>query len=207
MPNMPSTVTKTSTFSMMDTFWSPDPEARMNEYNAAASFKALLDDARINNWITQSVFDHVNDHWLQTYWPGTDPQEVLHRGLYWAMRVAAFHDGDLSRRRMDAQGNPDPLPICCAWVCSGGKMKKKKARFEVVSIESDHQLTLLFLTPPPEDLAPDKEKEGPLQRIWSTRDIDFDVEKGETKLEDWQQTVTARPHDYENYAYEKTAKN
>jgi hypothetical protein len=200
---MPGTVTKTSTFSMMDTFWNPDPETRMKEYASAPDIHKLLADAVAKGWIQQGVANHVTDHWLKTYWPGTDPQEVLHRGLYWAMRVAAFHDGDLSRRRMDAQGKPDPLPICCAWVCSGGKMKKKKARFEVVSLESDQQLTLLLLTPPPEDLTDEKEKEGPLQRIWSTRDTDFGVEFGETKLEDWQHTVTARPHDYENYVYKK----
>jgi hypothetical protein len=201
MATMPGTVTKTYTFNQMDVIWSADPHARMLEYANAPDIPKLLSDAVANNWISQDVADHVTDHWLNTYWPTADAQDVLHRGLYWAMRVAAFHDGDLSRRRTKA------LPISCAWICSGGKTHKKDPsnpkdkdfqRFEVVSFESDHQLTLLLLTPPPAKLVPEK-NEGPLQRVWSTRRSEFGLDAGETKLEQWRTTFTVRPHDFEDY--------
>jgi hypothetical protein len=198
MPNMPGSVTKTSTFEFMDTIWSGNPEARMVEYDQAASLDKLLDAAETAKWITPQIRKHIEDHWLKKYWPKVDAEEVLQRGLYWAMRVAAFKDGNLARRRYNPQGAPDPLPLCCVWVCSGGKPKGEKPRFEVISIESDHQVTVLFLTPPPKGLWGD-EHEGSLQRVWSTRREEFALDNGETKLESWRHTITARPHDYENY--------
>jgi hypothetical protein len=203
MPNMPGSVTKTATFDAMDAIWSGNPEARMAEYDQASSITALLDAAEANKWITKEIRTHVEQHWLDKYWPKAEAQEVLQRGLYWAMRVAAFHDGNLSRRRYNAQGLPDPLPICCAWICSGGKPKGEKPRFEVISLESDHQVTVLFLTPPPKGLWGD-EPEGSLQRVWSTRREEFGVDNGETKLEHWKKTYTVRPHDYEDYRPPKT---
>jgi hypothetical protein len=201
MSTMPGTVTRTYTFAQMDVVWSVDPHARMKEYETAPDIPKLLSDAVANGWIGQEVADHVTDHWLNTYWPTADAQDVLQRGLYWAMRVAAFHDGDLTRRRAKA------LPIGCLWVCSGGKAHKKDpnnpkdkdfARFEVISVETDHQLTLLLLTPPPAKLPPEK-AEGSLQRVWSTRRSEFGLDAGETKLEQWRTTCTVRPHDYEDY--------
>lgn len=192
MSTMPGTVTKTETFRQMDVTWSVAPEVRMTEYQNAPDIPKLLADAVAKNWISQDVADHVTEHWLDKYWPGAEAQDVLQRGLYWAMRVAAFHEGDLLRRRSKS------LPICCAWVCSGGKPKNKKARFEVISLESDHQLTLLFLTPPPECL-PQEKAEGPFQPVWSTRRTDFGLDAGETKLEQWRSTNTVRPHDYQDY--------
>jgi hypothetical protein len=195
MPNMPGTVTKTHTFTAMDAVWSGDPEARMNDYEAQ-SFATLLAKAVADGWITQHVADHVTNHWLDLYWPTAAARDVLHRGLYWAMRVAAFHEGDLTRRRSN------PLPLCCAWVCSGGKPKGPRSRFEVISIESDQQVTLLFLTPSPLGLWGD-EPLGPLQPIWATRHLHFGVDNGEKQLETWPAasptTVTVRPHDYEDY--------
>jgi hypothetical protein len=194
MPNMPGTVTKTKTFTAMDKIWSSDPAKRLTEYKNAADIKSLLADAVTNNWISQPVADHVTKHWLDAYWPSAQAQDVLHRGLYWAMRVAVYTNAGEATEKV----RPSPLPICCAWICSGGKAKKGRARFEVISIESDSQVTLLLLTPPPEGLWGD-EPIGPYQRIWATRRSDFGKDNGEHLIETWKTTLTVRPHDYEDY--------
>jgi hypothetical protein len=209
MPSMPGTVTKTATFRNMDTIWSADPETRMTEYDAAQDLQTLLNDALNKyHWISPTVANHVIKHWLphSGYFGVADAADVLQRGLYWAMRVAAFRDGDLTRRRTNAQGQPVPLPICCAWVCSGGKSEASKKRFEVITLESDHQVTLLFLTPPPKG-ATDGNPASPLQPVWATRRIEFKVYPGEKVLEQWgpptakkPTTRTVRPYDTEDYS-------
>jgi hypothetical protein len=199
MPNMPGTVTKTRTFTAMDAFWSADPAQFMADYDSSG-FAALLVDAVNKNLISQAVADHVTHHWLNQYWPTAEARDVLHRGLYWAMRVAVHENAGGPNETTRAA----PLPICCAWICSGGKPKNGKARFEVISIESAQQVTLLFLTPSPTGLWGD-EPIGPYQPIWATRHIHFPVDNGEHQLEQWGPTParpttrTVRPHDYEDY--------
>ena len=208
MPSMPGTVTKTATFRNMDTIWSADPETRMTEYDAAQDLQTLLNDALNKyHWISPTVANHVAKHWLphSGYFGAADAQDVLQRGLYWTMRVAVFRDGDLTKRRTDAQGNRAPLPICCAWVCSGGKPKNGKNLFEVITLESDRQVTLLFLTPSPKG-ATNGKAGSPLQPVWATRRIEFALDPGEHELEQWgppsgkkPTTRTVRPYDTEDY--------
>jgi len=201
MPNMPGTVTKTKTFTAMDGFWSADPATFMNAYDTS-TFTALLNDAVNKGLIPQAVADHVTTHWLNQYWPTAAARDVLHRGLYWAMRVAVHEEAG----GLNEKARISPLPICCAWICSGGKPKNGKERFEVISIESAQQVTLLFLTPSPKGLWGD-EPIGPFQPIWATRHVDFLVDNGEHQLEQWPAiaptTRTVRPHDYENYRQPK----
>ena len=201
MPNMPGTVTKTRTFTAMDGFWNANPATFMTAYQTS-SFAALLNDAVAKGLITPAVAAHVNTHWLNQYWPTASARDVLHRGLYWTMRVAVHEDAGGPNEKP----RPVPLPICCAWICSGGKPKNGKARFEVISIESPQQVTLLFLTPSPQGLWGD-EPEGPFQPIWATRHIHFPVDNGEHELEQWPAskptTRTVRPHDYEDYTAPK----
>jgi len=198
MPSMPSTVTKTKTFTAMDGFWSANQASLMADYDTAA-FQTLLDDAVLKHgWIKDEVRKHVEDHWLNDYWSTAEARDVLHRGLYWAMRVAVFeHAGESTEKRRSA-----PLPICSAWVCSGGKPKGKKTRFEVITLESSHQVTLLFLTPSPA-LAEDGKPGNPLQPVWVTQRIEFAKGQGEEQLEEWPSakptTRTVRPYDYEYY--------
>jgi hypothetical protein len=182
----------------------------MGEYGTAVDLDQLLVDAVQQKWISQTVADHVTDHWLDLYWPTAEAQEVLQRGLYWAMRVAAFRNGDLARRRMTMTTPvvPAPLPIYCAWVCSGAKPKKadpKKpkdkdvARFEAITLESERQVTLLLVTPEPNGIGPSK-SQGQFQPIWATRrGIPFPPVAGESQIESWNGTITVRPHDLEEY--------
>jgi hypothetical protein len=199
MPNMPGTVTKTRTFTAMDGFWSADPTSFMNAY-ATSSFAALLADAVGKGLIPQAVANHVTTHWLNQYWPTAGARDVLQRGLYWAMRVALYEDAGGPNEHLRTAA----LPICCGWICSGGKAKGGKERFEVISIESAQQVTLLFLTPSPKGLWGD-EPIGPFQPIWATRHIHFPTDNGEHELEQWgpaggaKTTRTVRPHDYEDY--------
>lgn len=194
MPSMPGLVTKTKTFRAMDTIWSPDPETRMSEYDGAGSVDALLKDAVAKGWITKAVAKHVTNHWLKAYWPTAKAQQVLQRGLFWAMRVAAFENaGEATQRR-----RAESLPICCAWVCSGpAPDSKQQARIEVVTLESAQQVTLLFLTPAPKGIQLPTQSDG-LQPVWSTRRKEFPP-AAEKQLEAWKDTITVRPWEREDY--------
>ena len=201
MPNMPGTVTKTSTFAKMDKKWSIDPNARMIEYDTTNFTTLLADAVTKHGWIPQTVADHVKNHWLPStgYFGVADAQDVLQRGLYWAMRVAVFKNaGDPAN---ETKRNA-PLPICCAWVCSGGKPKNNRNLFEVITLESDRQVTLLFLTPAPKNAGNGKVG-SPLQPVWATRRIEFALDPGEKELEQWPPntptTRTVRPYDTEDY--------
>lgn len=202
MASMPGLVTKTATFKLMDDSWNADVASYLNEYENK-SFDDLLAIAPV----APATKQHVKDDWVdaQVGWLGPNAKQVIRRGLYWAMRVALFVDPDSAKPTL----RPEPLPICSAWICSGapGKDKKKKdkkgqdqdvPRFEVVALASDHQVTLLFLTPPP--------KNNPVghqafQPVWSTRLLDpYGPEAGEQTIEEWPPsdpvTVTVRPFDY-----------
>jgi hypothetical protein len=202
MASMPGLVTKTLTFIDMDAAWSADPVTYLNDY-ANKEFDELLGLAPVKPATKQ----HVTADWVDPLkdWLGADAKQVIRRGLYWAMRFALYENAGGA----DEKQRKCALPICSAWVCSGapGKQKPKKngkapakdvPRFEVVSLESEHQVTLLFLTPPP---AANPVGKDLLQPVWATRQLDpYGPEAGETELEKWPftdpVTVTVRPYDY-----------
>jgi hypothetical protein len=203
MASMPGLVTKTLTFIDMDAAWSANAATYLNDY-ANKEFDNLLAAAPVK----QATKQHVNADWVDPLkdWLGEDAKQVIRRGLYWAMRVALYEDAGGANEKPRKKA----LPICSVWVCSGapGKQKPKKngkaaakkdvPRFEVVSLESEHQVTLLFLTPPP---ATSPVGNSRLQPVWATRQLDpYGPEAGETELEQWPVadpvTVTVRPYDY-----------
>ncbi len=199
MASMPGLVTKTKTFTVMDAAWSANPANYLSDY-ANKEFDNLLASAPVQ----QGTKTHVKDDWVDPLkdWLGADAKQVIRRGLYWAMRVALYENAG----EPDEKPRQKPLPICSAWVCSGapskqkpGKKKKKDVpRFEVVSLESQHQVTLLLLTPPP---TTSPVGNSTFQPVWATRQLDpYGPEAGEFELEQWPVTdpvtVTVRPYDY-----------
>ena len=196
MPSMPGTVTKTKTFTAMDAFWNADPAGKMSDYDKK-DFDTLLNEAVSD----PKMRDHVRNHWIDKngYFGAAEAEDVLRRGLYWAMRVAVYEDAGGQNEKTRAK----VLPIYCAWVCSGGKphpKKKQQSLFEVITLESDWQVTLLFLTPSAAGAGWGR-KGDPLQRVWATRRIEFEKYNGEEQLEEWPAdtatTRTVRPYDYE----------
>ncbi|MEN8160388.1 MAG: hypothetical protein ABFS41_09995 [Myxococcota bacterium] len=199
MASMPGVVTKTLTFIQMDAAWTANPAAFLNDY-ANKEFDNLLASAPVK----QATKQHVSADWVPSSddWLGPHAKQVIRRGLYWAMRVALYENAGTE----DEKPRKQALPICSAWVCSGapGKQKKKPGgkkdvpRFEVVSLESPHQVTLLILTPPP---STNPHGDQLLQPVWATRLLDpYGPEAGELELEQWPAdepvTVTVRPYDY-----------
>ena len=73
----------------------------------AADLDQLLDAAEVAEWIAPGTRTHIEVHWLKKYWPKADAEEVLPRGLYWAMRVAGSEDGNLCASLRPA-GRPGP---------------------------------------------------------------------------------------------------
>jgi hypothetical protein len=198
MASMPGRVTRTITFAAMDPKWSADPESFLKAYDTTSEqMKKLLADAASSGVIRSEVAKHVEQHWLYKYWPKADARAVLQRGLYWAMKVALYRDGDPQTPRTSSDGKPAPLPVSCIWVCSSDYSHDPNARqrFEVSVVESAYQVTLLFLTPDPEgDEVPEP---GCFQPVWSTRHEEFKPVPGELQIgPTWEQVITVRPYDY-----------
>lgn len=92
---------------------------------------------------------HVDEHWLDAeagWFPGhAEVDSVLREGFIKAAEIALAHD----------------LPVDSYWVAGGDQV-------QVVITQSDEQVTMLLLTPPPEK----PRYEGPLpveERIWVAR--------------------------------------
>src|SRR5262245_15900309 len=115
MSAMPGHVTRTTRFRLMDQAWQAlGPAKFLVDYDTTSEkMDWLLAKAVADGVIPQDVADHVVQHWLDKYWPGAGARAVLQRGLYWAMRVALFEDGDPAKPRGTA------LPVSCVWICSG----------------------------------------------------------------------------------------
>jgi hypothetical protein len=192
MASMPGRVTRTITFAAMDPKWSANPKSFLDAYDTTSEqMDQLLAEAVSDGLIASPVATHVKEHWLDKYWPNADARAVLQRGLYWAMRVALYHDGDPKTPRTKR------LPVSCIWVCSsdGYSHGSNRPYFDVSVVESEYQLTILFLTPNPEgDEVPPP---GCFQPVWSTRHEYFKPVKGELQIGDpWEHVITVRPYDY-----------
>jgi len=184
MSIMPGRVTKTADFKSFDKDVSNNLKTYEERYAKDPQIDELLDQAVKDKIITDSTRQHVRADWLQAYWPKVKhANRILQRGLYWAVRVARF-DEDGNER------NP-PLPICSFWVCTG---EYGEPRFEVANVVSGQQVTVIFLTPPPEKdlvLPP-----GPAcQPVWSTRSEAYPEVPGEKLIDSWFNTVTVQPLD------------
>ncbi len=185
MSTMPGRVTKTPAFESFDSHVYADLKAFEEKYGKPPQIDDLLEDAVQRGIITDGTRQHVRADWLQLYWPkATHANRILQRGLYWAVRLARYIDGDDTKGERKAA-----LPLCSVWICTG---EYGDPRFEVVSLVSEHQVTVIFLTPPPE-----KDLSLPsglaMQPIWSTRCEAFPEVPGERLIDTWYQTVTVRP--------------
>jgi hypothetical protein len=184
MSAMPGRVTRTPAFEKFDDVVSAKLSAYKTDYEKGPKINDLLADAVAQNIISKKTHDHIIADWLKGYWPKSKHVgRVIQRGLYWAVRLALFVDGD------DTKPRTPPLKICTAWVCSG---EYGDPRFELINVVSPSQVTVLFLTPPPE-----KTLEIPLgpkrQPVWTTRSDDFAEEPGEVVVETWEHTLTVQP--------------
>jgi hypothetical protein len=184
MSIMPGRVTKTIGFESFDKEISNNHKLYQERYAKDPQIDELLDQAVQDGIITDDTRKHVRADWLQAFWPKVKhANRILQRGLYWAV-YAARHDEDGVERTA-------PLPICSLWVCTG---EYGDPRFEVASIVSKQQVTVVFLTPPPEKEL--KLPPGPaLQPVWSTRSEAYPEVPGEKLIGTWFNTVTVRPFD------------
>jgi hypothetical protein len=177
MGSMPGHVARSPEFAALDAALNANPQYFFDAYKGPMTLPKLIDEAVSQGIITAATRDHIKDHW-QTPWPVTN--DVLKRGLYWACRLSLYESGDLALPR------PTPRPIATTWICG-----LPAQTFEVVSLVSMHQVTVMILTPPPghEDMPSGQGN----QPVWTTQAKTAPVDPGETEVEVHGQTRTVRP--------------
>ncbi len=186
MPSMPGHVTKTTEFEYLDTALTTNPKKFEKGYDSPSKqVKLLLQKAVQDGVITPGIEQHVLQHWLGSNWPNAaDVEDILQRGLLWAVRLSLYENG------LEDSPRTTPLPIRSVWICAG---PTTSTHFELTSLVSDRQVTLIFFTPEPaQNPAP---AGNYLQPIWTTRsEPSFPFQLGkEVQVDDWQHTITVRP--------------
>lgn len=117
-------------------FGSAQKHAVLHSLEAASGAgQRLLELAASLQLGTPADLQHLARDWFGGWWTGSQPIEpILRVGLIQALRLALFDPGSGERRE-------NPLPIESLWL-SGVD------RVEVGISASEHQVTLLLLTPP-----------------------------------------------------------
>ncbi len=131
MSVMPGTVAKPPLLERLDQLSSDKVEFE-TAYNDLKTTNPTVNDLIQWGWNhdlieTKAEENHLRNHWLGNWWPTyTTKEAVIKHGLLKAFELA-----------IDQQKHFD-----CYWVCSG-------AYFQVLSLLSPHQVTVLVLTPSP----------------------------------------------------------
>ena len=147
----------------------PD-EAEPGLAELAASLLIAVDPA-VGAW--KSEEDHLGQDWFSTgadaWWREHQPIEnVVAKGIEQAVRLCLFVDGDPTGAE-----RPTPFLLDSYWVCAGHSLEVTSM---VKAHESGGQVTMLIMTPSPEDgkhRGSDPGDFANLEDIWTAKRIDY----------------------------------